>query len=154
MYYVYVLRSILYPEQIYTGSTIHLKQRITDHNNGKSAHTSKFAPWELECYVAFPDKQRAYDFEKYLKSHSGRAFAAKRLHRDYREVRMTLPNEYIAWCKEQKKVFEQRLEWLESGKMKLHERRGQEMIDTTQSDIKWHKNWLDHINSVLAKISS
>ena len=30
-------------------------------------------------YCAFPDKHRALAFEKYLKSHSGRAFAKKRL---------------------------------------------------------------------------
>jgi predicted GIY-YIG superfamily endonuclease len=52
---------------------------LADHNTGKSIHTAKFAPWTLECYLAFPEKQKAYDFEKYLKSHSGRAFAKKRL---------------------------------------------------------------------------
>jgi putative endonuclease len=79
MYYVYILRSLSDPSQIYIGSTSDLKQRLADHNSGKSPHTSKFKPWELECYIAFPDKQRAFDFEKYLKSHSGRAFAMKRL---------------------------------------------------------------------------
>lgn len=81
MYYVYILRSINHPDQVYYGNTHDMKQRIADHNSGKSPHTSKYAPWELECYIAFPDKQKAYDFEKYLKSHSGRAFAEKRLHR-------------------------------------------------------------------------
>ena len=38
-----------------------------------------FKPWELVWYCAFPDKYRALEFEKYLKSHSGRAFAKKRL---------------------------------------------------------------------------
>ena len=50
-----------------------------DHNAGKSAHTSKYVPWKLNWYCGFPDKQIALDFEKYLKSHSGRAFAKKRL---------------------------------------------------------------------------
>lgn len=59
--------------------TADLKQRVTDHNSGKSRHTSKFSPWELLCYTAFPSKFTALDFEKYLKSHSGRAFAKKRL---------------------------------------------------------------------------
>jgi hypothetical protein len=31
------------------------------------------------CSIAFPDKTTAYAFERYLKSHSGRAFAKKRL---------------------------------------------------------------------------
>jgi predicted GIY-YIG superfamily endonuclease len=83
MYYVYILRSLFDPSQIYIGSTSDLKQRLADHNAGKSPHTTKFKPWELECYVAFPDKQRAFGFEKYLKSHSGRAFATKRLMRTH-----------------------------------------------------------------------
>jgi hypothetical protein len=36
-------------------------------------------PWELTCYIALPNKYRALELEKYLKSHSGRAFAKKRL---------------------------------------------------------------------------
>lgn len=63
-------------------TTSNLKQRLADHNAGRSTHTAKFTPWAIECYIAFPDKQKAYDFEKYLKSHSGRAFASKRLFRD------------------------------------------------------------------------
>jgi len=53
-----------------------LKQRL---NTGKSPHTAKFAPWDLKCYVALPEKLRALNLESYLKSHSGRAFAKKRL---------------------------------------------------------------------------
>jgi putative endonuclease len=79
MWYVYVIRSIDYPEQEYTGAAADLRQRLKDHNSGKSKHTAKFAPWELRCYIALPDKRRAFELEKYLKSHSGRAFAKKRL---------------------------------------------------------------------------
>jgi predicted GIY-YIG superfamily endonuclease len=79
MRYVYIIRSVSFPEQEYTGATADLKQRISDHNAGKSTHTSKFIPWKLVWYCAFPDKLQALQFEKYLKSHSGRAFAKKRL---------------------------------------------------------------------------
>ena len=79
MWYVYIIRSINSPDQEYTGATRDLKQRLSDHNSGKSTHTSKFAPWELRWYCVFPDKYKALDFEKYLKSASGRAFAKKRL---------------------------------------------------------------------------
>ena len=78
MWYVYVIRSIN-SNQKYTGATEDLKQRIKDHNSNKSPHTAKFAPWELLWYCAFPDKYKALEFEKYLKSHSGRAFTKKRL---------------------------------------------------------------------------
>jgi predicted GIY-YIG superfamily endonuclease len=79
MWYVYIIRSTSFPDQDYTGATADLKRRLSDHNAGKSTHTAKFTPWNLAWYCAFPDKQQALDFEKYLKSHSGRAFAKKRL---------------------------------------------------------------------------
>jgi putative endonuclease len=79
VWYVYILRSISFRTQEYTGATADLRQRVLDHNAGKSAHTAKFMPWELVWYCAFPDKYEALEFERYLKSHSGRAFARKRL---------------------------------------------------------------------------
>ena len=79
MWYVYILRSETSPEQEYVGATADLKTRVAAHNAGKSTHTSKFRPWTLLWYSAFPDKQKALHFEKYLKSHSGRAFTKKRL---------------------------------------------------------------------------
>jgi putative endonuclease len=79
MWYVYIIRSVSSPNQEYTGMTADLKQRIADHNAGKSTHTAKFIPWKLVWYCAFADKLQALEFEKYLKSHSGRAFAKKRL---------------------------------------------------------------------------
>jgi predicted GIY-YIG superfamily endonuclease len=79
MWYVYIIRSVEFPAQEYTGMTADLKQRVADHNSGKSRHTAKFCPWELLFYSAFPNKFTALEFEEYLKSHSGRAFAGKRL---------------------------------------------------------------------------
>ncbi len=79
MWYVYVLRSLNSPDKENTGATANLKQRFTDHNAGKSTHTSKYNPWTLVWYCAFGDKLKALEFEKYLKSHSGRAFGKKRL---------------------------------------------------------------------------
>ncbi len=79
MWYVYIIRSVTFPEQEYTGATLDLRRRISDHNAGKSSHTKKFKPWTLIWYCAFRNKYKALEFEKYLKSHSGRAFAKKRL---------------------------------------------------------------------------
>ena len=79
MHYVYIPRSIRFPDQKYIGYTSDLQARVGDHNAGKSPHTAKYTPWELQFYVAFPDKYRALDFEAYLKSHSGKAFTKKRL---------------------------------------------------------------------------
>lgn len=79
MYHVYLIQSESDPSQKYYGITPHLESRINDHNTGKSPHTSKYVPWKLVSCVSFADKFRAYQFEKYIKSHSGRAFANKRL---------------------------------------------------------------------------
>jgi putative endonuclease len=79
MHYVYMLRSEFAPEQTYIGYSTDLKARLLTHNAGGSLHTRKFPPWRLVTYFAFSDKQRALAFERYLKSHSGQAFAAKRL---------------------------------------------------------------------------
>ena len=79
MLYVYLLRSIPNPDQTYIGFTENLKTRLVAHNHGQSPHTSKYKPWELITYLAFKEKSTALAFEKYLKSHSGYAFANKRL---------------------------------------------------------------------------
>jgi putative endonuclease len=44
MWYVHILRSASFPEQNYIGATANLKQRLADHNAGKSTHTAKFVP--------------------------------------------------------------------------------------------------------------
>ncbi len=79
MHYVYPLRSLAEPSQTYVGYSTDLKTRFRTHNTGGSPHASKHRPWKLETYLAFSDKQSALEFERYLKSHSGQAFANKRL---------------------------------------------------------------------------
>ena len=77
-HYVYLIQSDSHLGQKYIGVTANLDKRIREHNSGKSKHTAKFLPWKLVAYFTFFDKYKAYAFEKYLKSHSGRAFAEKR----------------------------------------------------------------------------
>ncbi len=79
MHYVYIIQSESHLNQRYIGYSADLKTRLNYHNNGKSPHTSKYTPWRLVFYSAFQNKQTALSFEAYLKSHSGKAFAAKRL---------------------------------------------------------------------------
>jgi putative endonuclease len=79
MKYVYILQSQIEPTRYYVGITDELRNRLQHHNAGKVTHTSKYAPWRINTYVAFSDEARAALFEKYLKSGSGRAFARKRL---------------------------------------------------------------------------
>jgi len=77
MFYTYILRSTSQPTHRYIGSTSDLRQRLKDHNSGKVRHTSKFTPWELEWYCAFKNKEKAAEFERYLKTGSGHAFAKR-----------------------------------------------------------------------------
>lgn len=79
MYYVYLIESVEFPELFYVGYTTNLKQRLQTHNSGGSIHTAKHRPWKLVMYLGFADQTKAKEFERYLKSQSGRAFAKKRL---------------------------------------------------------------------------
>ena len=77
MFYVYLIKSISHPEQKYIGQTDDLKKRLKQHNAGYSIHTAKYKPWELVNYFAFISKDAALEFEQYLKTGSGHAFAKK-----------------------------------------------------------------------------
>ncbi len=77
MKYVYLLKSIIHQNQRYVGLTSDVRARVRAHNAGQSNHTSKYKPWELVAFFAFGDDERALEFEKYLKTGSGRAFANK-----------------------------------------------------------------------------
>ena len=79
MFYVYLLRSDGHPDKTYVGFTADLKKRFKAHNAGQSVHTAKYKPWKLIAYLAFASEEKARNFETYLKSHSGMAFASKRL---------------------------------------------------------------------------
>jgi putative endonuclease len=78
MYYVYLIKSLVYPETFYVGYSLDFEARIATHNAGGSAHTAKYKPWELVMFLAFKDQSKAREFEQYLKSQSGRAFMQKR----------------------------------------------------------------------------
>lgn len=78
MKYVYILESLT-GEHFYTGITDDLDARLAKHNSGAVTHTAKYRPWKIKTYVAFSNEARAIDFERYLKSGSGRAFAKARL---------------------------------------------------------------------------
>ena len=74
-YYVYLLVDIATETHRYTGVTEDLTARLAKHNAGEVPHTSKFKPWKIETAIAFSSKEKAYAFEAYLKTHSGRSFS-------------------------------------------------------------------------------
>lgn len=71
MYYVYILKSINH-HQSYCGSTIDLRIRLKDHNDGKVFSTKRYMPWELIYYEAFKEEKLARAREHKLK-HNGNA---------------------------------------------------------------------------------
>jgi predicted GIY-YIG superfamily endonuclease len=77
MKYVYILQSES-GSHFYVGITDDVDARLVAHNAGAVSHSSIFRPWRLRTFIAFSDENRAFAFEKYLKSASGRAFLSKR----------------------------------------------------------------------------
>ena len=69
MYYVYIIKS-KQKRRLYTGYSSDLKQRIEDHNSGKSEYTSRFRPWVLVYYEAYSSKEEAQARERSLKLRS------------------------------------------------------------------------------------
>jgi len=76
MWYVYLLRCS--DGRIYTGCTSNIEERLKRHPSKQVSYTKTRLPVELVTYIAFSDKYKAYNFEKYLKSGSGKAFSNKR----------------------------------------------------------------------------
>jgi len=76
-FYVYIL--LCKDGGSYTGCTSNLKERINRHKKGWVDITKERLPVQLLWCCAFPDRSVAFDFEQYLKSGSGRAFAKKHL---------------------------------------------------------------------------
>lgn len=79
MYYVYIIRSESDRNRFYVGYSENVKNRLEAHNQGKVQSTQKHRPWNLITCICFNNEKKAKEFEKYLKSHSGRAFLSKRL---------------------------------------------------------------------------
>ena len=77
--FVYLLKNAADPPRYYTGLTSDARRRLAEHNAGSCIHTAKYRPWSLDVVVEFSDEQRAVDFERYLKSGSGVAFANRHL---------------------------------------------------------------------------
>jgi len=77
MFFVYLLECS--DGKIYTGCTSNLQERMKRHQKGQVSFTKPRLPVKLVLYAAFQDKYKAYSFESYLKTGSGRAFMRKHL---------------------------------------------------------------------------
>lgn len=77
MKYVYLLRSRSNPTRTYIDLTDDLTRRLREHNEGSTRSTAAFKPWTIEVAIRFKDDKKAAEFERYLKSGSGHAFAKR-----------------------------------------------------------------------------
>jgi len=76
-HYVYILRCE--DKSNYVGSTANIRRRIFEHVDGLVSSTKNKRPLKLIWYSCFADKNKALEFERYLKKGSGFAFSRKRL---------------------------------------------------------------------------
>lgn len=75
-YAVYMLKCS--DETFYIGFSANIKNRFKAHQAGEVKYTKSKLPVELIHVSYFKEKQKAYEFERYLKSGSGIAFRNKR----------------------------------------------------------------------------
>ncbi|MFH1423640.1 MAG: GIY-YIG nuclease family protein [Candidatus Nealsonbacteria bacterium] len=69
--YVYVLRNKA-KDFIYIGYSEDLRQRVQEHNSGKSKSTKHYNPLELIHYEAYKNSKDAKRREEYLKTSRGK----------------------------------------------------------------------------------
>jgi putative endonuclease len=76
-YYVYFLKSVLYPDKHYIGFTTDIKNRLERHNSKQVVSTKKYAPWRIIYAESYINKKDALGREKFLKSGSGWKYLRK-----------------------------------------------------------------------------
>jgi len=75
--FVYIIKSIVTPDEYYVGVTSNVDLRLRAHNEGLSPHTAWRRPWRTLVVIEFDEEEPALKFERYLKSGSGREFARR-----------------------------------------------------------------------------
>lgn len=75
--YVYIIHSERHPFRAAIGITGNLAHALAQHNGGEIRATARFRPWAIELAVAFRQSPKAEEFEQYLRTSAGRAFARR-----------------------------------------------------------------------------
>ncbi len=75
IHFVYIL--MCSDNKCYTGLTNNLRKRLGEHINGFVPSTKYRRPIKLTFFAGFSSRYIAAEFEKYLKTNSGRAFRNK-----------------------------------------------------------------------------
>ncbi|MBS3807775.1 MAG: GIY-YIG nuclease family protein [Bacteroidales bacterium] len=61
-------------KKYYIGSTSNLKNRLRDHNSGRSRYTSRGKPWDLIYSKEFTTHREALQLENKIKKRGARRF--------------------------------------------------------------------------------
>ncbi|MFC1649889.1 GIY-YIG nuclease family protein [Patescibacteria group bacterium] len=77
MWYIYILSCS--DKKTYVGCKNNLMGRIKRHADGQVSATKNRLPVKLVAYFAINNKHKAYKFERYLKTGTGRLFLKKRI---------------------------------------------------------------------------
>jgi predicted GIY-YIG superfamily endonuclease len=85
--FVYIIKSLVAPDEYYVGVTSNVDQRLRAHNEGLSPHTSRHRPWRKLIVLEFDEQEPALKFEHYLKSGSGREFARRHFRQTVRSTK-------------------------------------------------------------------
>jgi putative endonuclease len=72
--YVYVLHSVSSPDRHYVGLTDDILRHLAAHNRGELPQTARHGPWRLHVLMKFGTAESAAQFEKFLKTATGREF--------------------------------------------------------------------------------
>ena len=75
--FVYILKSVQIEHEYYVGLTSEPDARLRAHNAGLSPHTARHRPWRILVCIEFDEESPAVQFERYLKTGSGREFARR-----------------------------------------------------------------------------
>ena len=76
VYFVYVIRSLNF-DYSYVGHTKDLRQRMIEHNKGKTRSNKAYKPFNLVYFEEYKTRVEAVKREKYLKTGSGRELLKK-----------------------------------------------------------------------------
>jgi putative endonuclease len=75
--FVYILKSVAFPDEYYVGITSNMTARIAAHNEGLTRSTVDHRPGRTLVVIEFDEELPAIAFERYLKTGSGREFARR-----------------------------------------------------------------------------
>ena len=75
--FVYIL--LLSNRKYYTGMTVDLKRRLTEHKNGQSKSTQRYLPFKLMYYVFMQSSKEARWLEKKIKNRGAERYLRIRI---------------------------------------------------------------------------